>query len=405
MGHVVIVGSGPGGATLGYLLARNGVQVTLLERHGDFSREFRGELLMPSGLEPFFQMGLWDAIDALPHTKLASSQIYFEGVAKVEIDFDSTGFGDFAPRWISQPALLERLVVESAKHGGFQLERGVSVSDLIEEKGRIVGVRAKSGGEAREIRGDLVVGADGRTSVVRRRAGLAKTRDAIPMDIIWTKLPMLEAMRRDLALRAYLGNGHLLIAAPIYGDEIQIAWIIRKGRHSEIRKRGMAVCLEEMARQVSADLREHLLEHRNDGVESFLLSTVSDRVSEWTRPGLLVIGDAAHTMSPVGAQGLNIAIRDAVVAANHLVPVLAAGDDPQAIDRATAAVEAERVPEVSTIQRFQAIPPRIFFRTAWWARAVLRCGLAVASTRFGSARAAPVLTRFAEGQADVRVRV
>ena len=99
---------------------------------------------------------------------------------------------------------------------------------------------------------------------------------------------------------------------------------------------------------------------------------MSDRVSEWTRPGLLVIGDAAHTMSPVGAQGLNIAIRDAVVAANHLVPVLAAGDDPQAIDRATAAVEAERVPEVSTIQRFQAIPPRIFFRTAWWARAAAR---------------------------------
>lgn len=360
---------------------------------------------MPSGLEPFSQMGLWDAIDALPHTKLTSSQIYFDGVAKVKIDFDPAVFGDFAPRWISQPALLEMLVAEASKHGGLQFERGASVSDLIEEKGRIVGVRAKSGGETREIRGDLVVGADGRTSVVRRRAGLPESQDAIPMDIVWLKLPMFESLRRDPAFRVYFGNGHLLIAAPIYGDQVQVAWIIRKGTHSELRKRGMAVCVEEMARHVSPDLRDHLLKHRNDGVESFLLSTVSDRVGEWTRPGLLVIGDAAHTMSPVGAQGLNIAIRDAVVAANHLVPALSGGAEPLAVDRATAAVEAERVPEVRAIQRFQAVPPRIFIRTAWWARAVLRAALAVASTRFASARAPRAFARFAQGQTDVRVRV
>ena len=196
-----------------------------------------------------------------------------------------------------------------------------------------------------------------------------------------------------------------MISAPIYGNEIQIAGIIRKGTHSEIRKRGMAVCLEEMARHVSPDLRDHLLAHRDDSVESFLLSTVSDRVGHWTRPGLLVIGDAAHTMSPVGAQGLNIAIRDAVVAANHLVPALSGGDESRVIDRATAAVEAERVPEVRAVQRFQAMPPRIFIRTTWGRRVALRCALAVASTGFARARAAAAFARFAAGRADVRVRV
>ena len=163
--------------------------------------------------------------------------------------------------------------------------------------------------------------------------------------------------------------------------------------------------IDAMANHVSPELGDHFRQHAGAITHPFLLDTASDCVASWSAPGLLLLGDAAHTMSPVGAQGLNIAIRDAVVAANNLVPVLAAGADPQAIDRATAAVEAERVPEVRTIQRFQAVPPRIFIRTAWWARAVLRGALAVASTRFASARAAPMLARFAAGQADVHVRV
>ncbi len=116
MGSVAIVGAGPGGATLAYLLARNGVEVTLLERHRDFDREFRGEVLMPSGLEPFAQMGLWNAVDDVPHVKMSGAELYLNGVQKTRIDFDPDAFGPYAPRWISQPKLLEMLVGEARRH-------------------------------------------------------------------------------------------------------------------------------------------------------------------------------------------------------------------------------------------------------------------------------------------------
>ncbi len=144
MGSIAIVGAGPGGATLAYLLARNGVEVTLLERHRDFNREFRGEVLMPSGLEPFAQMGLWDAVDGVPHVKMNGAELYLNGVQKTRIDFDPDAFGPYAPRWISQPKLLEMLVGEARRNDGFCLERGASVGDLLEENSRYVGVRVGS---------------------------------------------------------------------------------------------------------------------------------------------------------------------------------------------------------------------------------------------------------------------
>ena len=405
MGSIAIVGAGPGGATLAYLLARNGVGVTLLERHRDFRREFRGEVLMPSGLEPFAQMGLWDAVDAVPHVKLRGGQVYLKGVQKARIDFDPDAFGPYAPRWVSQPGLLEMLVAEAGRYPGFHLERGASVSDLLKENGRFVGVRFKLSGEEREVRADLVVGADGRVSVVRRRASLPESRDPVPMDIVWTKLPLLPELESDPVLRLYLGHAHLLIAAPIYDGHMQMAWIISKGSYSELRKEGMRAFLDEMANHVSPDLRDHLRKHRDTSIDTFLLSTVSDRVKEWSRPGLMVLGDAAHTMSPVGAQGLNVAIRDAVVAANHLVPALSGEVDPATVDAAARAIEAERVPEVRVIQRAQALPPKVFFRTSWWARALLAAGVRLAGSRFAQARGGRAFARIASGQTEVRVEV
>ncbi len=225
------------------------------------------------------------------------------------------------------------------------------------------------------------------------------------MDIVWTKLPLLPELQNDPVLRLYVGNAHLLIAAPVYDDHLQIAWIISKGSYSDVRKRGLPECLDEMANHVSPDLRDHLRKHRDTSIDTFLLSTVSDRVKEWSRPGLLVLGDAAHTMSPVGAQGLNVAIRDAVVAANHLVSALAGEADPASVDAAARATEAERVPEVRVIQRVQALPPKIFFRTSWWARALLAAGIGLAGSRFAQARSGPALARVASGQTEVRVEV
>ncbi len=225
------------------------------------------------------------------------------------------------------------------------------------------------------------------------------------MDVVWCKLPMPEAMRREPSLRFYLGHGHILIAAPVYDGRLQIAWVIPKGSFGELREQGMASCLDQMAGHVSDDLAEHLRGHRDDAVDPFLLWTVSDRVRSWSRPGLLVLGDAAHTMSPVGAQGLNIALRDAIVAANHLVPVLAGDASPAFLDAASRAIEAERRPEVSRIQWLQAQPPKLLFNDAWWARQVLNVLAPFALPRLARVRRGPLIGDFFFGVTQVELRV
>ncbi len=363
MGSAIIAGAGPGGAVLGFLLARRGVDVTLLERQTDFAREFRGEVLLPNGLEPLREMGLWESYEEVPQVELRAAELFVRGRRRARISFDPATMGDIAPRWVSQPHFLEWLVSEAAKHPSFRLDRGVTVRDLLRDDGRIVGLRCVGHEGERDYTADVVVGADGRSSVVRRRANLAVHEDPTPMDIVWFKLPRPGFFEEDLHARIYVGDGHLLILAPVPGDLMQVAWIIPKGGFGRVRERGMDACIEEMARHVSEDLAVHLRETGASAMESFLLSTVSDRVEDWTRPGMLVIGDAAHTMSPVGGQGLNHAIRDAVVAANRLVPVLAgeASVDAARIDAATQAVPRERRGEIARIQRLQAIPPRILF--------------------------------------------
>jgi 2-polyprenyl-6-methoxyphenol hydroxylase-like FAD-dependent oxidoreductase len=402
MSGVVIVGAGPGGASLAFLLARRGIDVTLLERQTDFAREFRGEVLLPGGLEPFKQMGLWDELDTVPHVTLNAAQLYVNGKFRVRAAFDPATFGDLTPRWTSQPALLEMLVRECGRFPNFHFERGVHVRDLMHDGDRVSGVTLDGG---REIRAGLVVGADGRTSIVRRRAQVRVHDDPTPMDVVWCRLPVPEWFVTDPHLRGYLGGGHLLITAPVPEGYMQIGWIIAKGKYGELRERGIPELLDRMAAHASPDFAEHLRRHRNDAVQPFLLSVVSDRVAHWSRPGLLLIGDAAHTMSPVGAQGLNIAIRDAIVAANHLVPAFEHGAAPDALDAAAQRIEAERLPEVVEIQNFQAVPPRVLLRNAWWARIVLALLPYVLRSGITGTRGVGLIRRVAFGVTDVRLAV
>jgi 2-polyprenyl-6-methoxyphenol hydroxylase-like FAD-dependent oxidoreductase len=405
MADVIVVGAGPAGAALAYLLARRGCGVTLLERHTDFSREFRGEVLLPGGLEALEQMGLLAELAEVPHVTLDAFELFLNGKRRGRITFDPETFGRHPPQWMSQPGLLELICARAAGHQGFRLERGATGRGLVVEAGRIVGVRVLTDSGERELRGDLVVGADGRSSMVRKRAELSVEEDATPMDVVWCKLPLPDFMRSQGALRAYFGRGHILLAAPVYDGRLQVAWIIPKGSFGEVRERGMAWCLDQMARHVSEDLAEHLRRHRNDAIQPFLLWTVSDRVREWTRPGLLVLGDAAHTMSPVGAQGLNIALRDAIVAANHLVPVLEAGAAPEAIDAATRRIEEERLPEVARIQRLQARPPKVLFNDAWWARFVLSALAPLAIPQIARGRRGALVGDLFFGVTRVELRV
>jgi 2-polyprenyl-6-methoxyphenol hydroxylase-like FAD-dependent oxidoreductase len=351
-------------------------------------------------------MGLWEAFASVPQVQLVGSDVYVHGHPVARLVFDAPELGLFAPRWVSQPGLLEMLVREAGRAApGFRLLRGAVATGLIEEAGRTVGVRVREGGAEDEIRADLVVGADGRASIVRRRARLPVHEDRTSMDIVWCKVPMLASMKDTRRMRGYLGRGHLLIVAPVYDGTLQLGWVIPKGHFGEIRERGMPECLDAIAAHVSPDLGDHLRRHRDDAIQPFLLSTVSDRVREWTRPGLLVIGDAAHTMSPVGAQGLNVAIRDAVVAANHLVPVLAGAAAPAAVDAAARAVQAEREHEIRVTQRLQALAPYVVLRDGWANRAFFSAVRRLAGAGPPRERTPRAVVRTFFGVDRVRLRV
>lgn len=400
--RAIIVGAGPGGATLAFLLARRGIDTVLIERQRDFAREFRGEVLLPSGLEPFEQMALQQALDAVPHVALNALALFVNGRQRLRASFDAATFGARRPRWVSQPGLLEMLVSQCRQFPNFQLLRGAHVRDLIFSGERVVGVEIDGGSQ---LRADVVIGADGRTSIVRRRLGVAVHQDSLPMDVVWCRLPMPGFFAADPHLRVYLGRGHLLLAAPVYDGRMQIAWVIAKGAFGEIRHRGMPECLDEMAAHVCPDLAAHLVRHRSGSVQPFLLSTVSDRVTPWSQGGVLLIGDAAHTMSPVGAQGLNIAIRDAIVTANHLVPALAGNESPARVDEAARRVERERLSEVEQIQRLQAFPPRVLLRDTWTNRLLLSVMPALLASSVMRSTRNSLLRRLGSGVGKVRLSV
>ncbi|MGH7287746.1 MAG: FAD-dependent monooxygenase, partial [Myxococcota bacterium] len=322
---VMIVGAGPAGAALALLFVSRGIGVTLIERQRDFEREFRGEVMMPSGL------AVLDALDVdvekagIPHRRPSELEIYVERRRVAHLDSGAAIFGGRSPLFVSQPALLEHLVALASGYPHFRFLRGAAVRELLQENGRITGVRVEAPEGEQRLHAALVVGADGRASIVRRRGGFTAKERGTPMDVVWTKLPGLAGWGE--VARGYVGGGHLLIVFPAPDGLLQLAWVILKGGFGELKSRGVEDWVREMANHASADLAAHLRANAERTQRPFLLSAVTDRVTGWARAGALLIGDAAHTMSPVGGQGLNVALRDAVVAANHLVPVLRAGGD------------------------------------------------------------------------------
>jgi 2-polyprenyl-6-methoxyphenol hydroxylase-like FAD-dependent oxidoreductase len=401
MGHVVIVGAGPAGASLGYLLACRGVEVTLLERRRDFGREFRGEVLMPSGIAALEQMGLKPQLAALPSFAQQTIDVYLNGKLLLSESLDIGSAEGIRFMAVSQPALLEMLVAEAGANPLFNLIRGVSVRELIRDDAGVVGVRIRTDDEERVLKADLVVGADGRNSVVRKQAGLSARQISAPMDIVWCKLP---CPRDWLGVRAYAGRGHLLIAYHTWDDTLQLGWVILKGTFGDLRNRGIEQWVEEMANHVSPDFSEHLRSHRDAVVKPFLLDAVSDCVDGWSAPGVLVIGDAAHTMSPVGGQGINIALRDAIVAANHLAPVLSQPEpDGNSLAAALDAIETERMVEVRAVQSLQAQPPKVLLSRAWWGEPVRRIAGVVLSKPAVRQLAGGRISPFLYGVTDVQL--
>jgi 2-polyprenyl-6-methoxyphenol hydroxylase-like FAD-dependent oxidoreductase len=356
---VIIVGAGPAGATLAYLLARRGVGVTLLEKHANFDRVFRGEGLQQSGIDAFEQMGLGSQFAQLPQVRAAILEVYRQGRPAARVACQSLGLEDL--RLVSQPALLEMLVGEACQHPSFRLEMGATVHDLLHEGGRVVGVRVATSQGTRDCRADLVVGTDGRHAVTRKRGDFAELRAQQRFDILWVKVPFPACFPDRATARVDLGPGSATVMSPSPDGALQIAFMIRKGEFPELRALGVEAWTERLIARVPAELAAHLRAHREAVGRAVLLDVVCGRLTHWTAPGLLLIGDAAHPMSPVGGQGINLALRDALVAANHLCPALTGGADAAAIDRAARRVEEDRLPEIAAIQDLQQRQAALFF--------------------------------------------
>ncbi len=367
---VIVVGAGPTGALLSYLLAKEGIQTTLIERHQDFSREFRGEVLMPGGCLNLEQIGLGPDLENVPHVCIPEINVYINRKPAISIAMKGNGYDKYPPKWISQPHFLEMLVSKSAEYENFRLLRGVKVRDLINKDGHIIGVTADSEIKRNRIFGKLVIGADGRSSITRARSGIVAKQDPMPMDIVWIKIPQLEKAD-DVTLNAYVGGGHLVFCAGTYDGQIQIGFVVKKGTYKDLRDLGVAKLLALISKFVHPEMARHILNVSAEEIKPFLLSTVSDRVDSWHLPGLLLLGDAAHTASPVGAQGINLGIRDAIVAANHLIPILSKPSNLNDIDAILETIEKERLSEIKSIQRIQSFPPKLLLKNTWYSKLIL----------------------------------
>jgi 2-polyprenyl-6-methoxyphenol hydroxylase-like FAD-dependent oxidoreductase len=309
----VIAGGGPAGVMLGFLLARAGVAVAVCEKHRDFLRDFRGDTIHPSTLAVMRELGLLEAFLALPHTEVRQMRGIVGGDEIRIADFSRLPVGCRFIALMPQWDFLNFLAAEGARYPGFRLVMPAEVTDLIEADGRIVGVRADTPDGPLELRADLVVGADGRHSTVRERAGLKVVNLGAPIDVLWLHLSKQPQDPPQTAGR--INYGHMLVTLD-RGDYLQCAFVIRKGGYDEVRRRGLDALRGDIAR-IAPFLADRVGELR-DWDDIKLLTVTVDRLERWWRPGLLCIGDSAHAMSPMGGVGINLAIQDAVAAANIL---------------------------------------------------------------------------------------
>jgi 2-polyprenyl-6-methoxyphenol hydroxylase-like FAD-dependent oxidoreductase len=315
-----IVGGGPCGMMLGYLLARAGVEVVVLEKHADFLRDFRGDTIHPSTLELMHELGILSDFLALPHQEVCELKARFGGIEFTFADFSHLPthckFVALMPQWDFLNFLCER----GRLYPGFRVIMKAEATDLIEEAGAVVGVRADTPDGALALKAALVVGCDGRHSLVRQKAGLEVQNLGAPMDVLWFRV------RRKLGdpeeIRGVFEAGHIFVMIN-RGDYWQCGYVIPKGSFEAVRRGGLTQFCAQLARTMP--LFTDRLGDLTGWDQIKLLTVAVDRLKRWYRGGLICIGDAAHAMSPVGGVGINLAVQDAVAAANILAQPLLAG--------------------------------------------------------------------------------
>jgi 2-polyprenyl-6-methoxyphenol hydroxylase-like FAD-dependent oxidoreductase len=335
-----IVGGGPAGMVLGFLLARAGIDVVVLEKHGDFLRDFRGDTIHPSTLEILHELGLLEEFLKRPHqeARQITGVVGDEEIPVADFSHLPTHckFIGFMPQW----DFLDFMAEQARRYPSFRLLMHAEVTDLLSEGDRVVGIHATTPDGPLKIRAELTFGTDGRHSTVRSRAGFEVVDVGAPMDVLWMRLSRLSTDPDQLVGRFDFGRVLVMIYR---GDYWQCGFLIPKGGYDEVKQRGIEAFREEIA-TIAPFLRDRVAELK-DWDDIKLLTVTVNRLREWALPGLLCIGDAAHAMSPVGGVGINLAIQDAVAASNNLA-------GPLREKRVT-------IDDVRKVQRRRELPTRL----------------------------------------------
>ena len=400
---VAIIGGGPGGATLANILASRGVSTVLIERQKDFSKEFRGEGLMPSGKAVLEQIGF--NLDDVDYRKVEEMNLFYKGelIANPKIEFLKRG----ELRWVSQPQLLEKLIEKTSSFDNFIFYRGYKAQDLIYNEDRVDGVLIANGNHEVSIKAKVVIGFDGRTSMVRRKLNFEVKEYKFQPDVLWFKIPYPEKFLPGSQAFFSLFPKSFLVAVPVYDEKLQVGWIIPAGSYGELKKKGQEKWIQYIKEKSPKGFADHLQTCLDEKLISdpFVLKMTLDRVKKWHKKGALLLGDAAHTMNAVGGQGLNIALRDAVVCANHLVPLMSGNPSTSSLDNAFDAIEKERISEVRQVQEIQSRPPKFITLSEFSVQLIVPILRFVFKFNFMTSLREATLKRMSHGFNEVKLKI